>query len=386
MVSFLNSYVSGNSIHIGSTQEAEEAVAQNTFDLEYRVNEERYFFTAKDVGQAVNYTADLGNEEGVIWSLVWCADSKDRLKNNLENMSLDFSINEKTVDQNKLTWSNFNNNDNACAAAYLYLDKWPEGSHNLVQRYTFKTQINDGTEDYPAGTITYNYAVTVHPEKNLAPTSDTQVCLNALDDASKQALSGMQPVLCEPFNRWDNLWSDKTDDDFATSTALIQDGLLSYQVTAKKGVFRHQNLSLNKNLIYETPPTSDFGISLSTRRQGNAKGALIGFFFRKTGGDMYVFEINDTEQTYSAYILLPGEWRAIKEATKFTSIKPGDWNQITMTAKGEQFVFFINGVAAYTFVDKSLSSGDIGFAMEIPDGGASEVFEFDNILLAKPPE
>ena len=51
--------------------------------------------------------------------------------------------------------------DMHCRFYYTRVENWPPGTTHLQIKITFDQAINDGNADFPAGTHTYRYAVTL---------------------------------------------------------------------------------------------------------------------------------------------------------------------------------------------------------------------------------
>lgn len=375
--------VLGTTPYLANPQESEAAVNRNVRDIEKLINGYVPPMSPKDVDKPFHYEINLNYSEPLIWNLSWCADSKALLDDNLKKMRFSLQINQKEIPQDRRAEKYFTYGGNPCYAVYTLLDKWPKGTFQLFSAYQFLEDVNDGWETYPPGSISYTH--TVHVASNaLAPVEDVLGCVNTFDTATLSILAGMKPVLCTNFEQGDNRWISEDDDEYARTSSKLDDGALEYRIDAKKGVYFHPTLPLRSNPLMDEMVFDNFGISITARRRGTSSEGMYGVYFRETDNEMFVFEINDTAQTYSVYMPLPGTWRPIKESTSNPHIKPGDWNTITMKANVEQFVFYINGQPAYTFVDSRLPRGGVGLAMEMTNPNESEVFEFDKLLLVAP--
>ncbi len=109
------------------------------------------------------YTVPLDGSQTMIWAYAWCAADQATLDANLERITLKFEMDGKPVDSNQMSTYDLQSNGRQCRLTYAALLDWPGGEHHLTTSATFKSQINDGTTDYPAGEYVLEYTVYVKP-------------------------------------------------------------------------------------------------------------------------------------------------------------------------------------------------------------------------------
>lgn len=114
-------------------------------------------------GKTYTYTVALTKDQDALFGTSWCTTTKTLLVDNWSHITLKFTVNDTPVDNSQFTIvENESQQDNLiCRYYYTLLYDWPEGRHTLLIKMTFDEKINDGLSDYPAGTHTYDYDVTV---------------------------------------------------------------------------------------------------------------------------------------------------------------------------------------------------------------------------------
>ena len=119
-----------------------------------------------EVGKVFPYTIVLKESMPMVWGFGWCSTSQEILEQNLSQILIKFSMNGKIVPADAIavvnqTGQDANGKDVWCRSAALVPDRWPSGEHHLETEITFKSKINDGMVDYPAGSIRNEYTVFV---------------------------------------------------------------------------------------------------------------------------------------------------------------------------------------------------------------------------------
>ena len=114
-------------------------------------------------GQTYTYTVALTKDQAVLFGTSWCTTTQTLLVDNWSHIALKFIVNDTPIDNSQFTIvETESQQDNlVCRYYYTLLYDSPEGEHVLMIKVTFDEQINDGLADYPAGTHTYEYDVTV---------------------------------------------------------------------------------------------------------------------------------------------------------------------------------------------------------------------------------
>lgn len=76
----------------------------------------------------------------------------------------------------------------------------------------------------------------------------------------------------------------------------------------------------------------------------------------------YIFEYTNSG-SFSVWKLNGNNYTALKGWTKTTAVAPGNWNTLRVTAKGNQFKFYINGHLVWSGTDSSYTTGQVGLGM-----------------------
>ena len=111
------------------------------------------------------YTIQLSGEQPVLWTWGWCATTQDILNQNLQHITVAFSMNGQPVPLDQFYVSDSQGTDAQgntlpCHSWATVASNWPPVSA-LQTVVTFDAKINDGMNDYPAGNQTFVYAVTL---------------------------------------------------------------------------------------------------------------------------------------------------------------------------------------------------------------------------------
>jgi len=144
---------------VASPSEAEAAFEAQTPWLE-DLAPESYDITSQ-AGETYTYTIAMDRSQDVMWVYGWCATTKELLTQNWDNISLVFTLDGEEVPLDSFVRLEGNFDELECRLYYTLLTDWPGGEHLLTTEVTFTTAINDGLDDYPAGTHVYEYRVQV---------------------------------------------------------------------------------------------------------------------------------------------------------------------------------------------------------------------------------
>jgi hypothetical protein len=151
--------VEEESPRIGSVLESELALAEGVPWLT-ELAEEDYDITAQ-AGETYTYTVTLDQSRDVIWMYGWCTNSEELLRQNWENITLAFGVNGEDVRLDRFAMLESGFEDQHCRLYYALVTDWPQGEHELITEVTFETELDDGTDIYPAGTHWYKHIVSV---------------------------------------------------------------------------------------------------------------------------------------------------------------------------------------------------------------------------------
>ena len=114
-------------------------------------------------GRTYPYTIAISPTEKTLWGFGWCAQDSATTDQNLAEMNMMYSLNGLDISQDQMAVYEGFAGSVYCRFYGLLLTNWPEGEHHLKTILTLKSDISDGTTDYPAGTMEYDYNVYVAP-------------------------------------------------------------------------------------------------------------------------------------------------------------------------------------------------------------------------------
>ncbi len=190
------------------------------------------------------------------------------------------------------------------------------------------------------------------------------------------APSDWRVILCDQFDGNVNGWpTGNSSDEFATSSLQIANGKYQWNLTANRGTVHHS--------LPKTVSLTDFYLTVVAQRISGVGGAGYGVIFRSDGANYYYLSLRD-DQIYRFAKLYRLKWTILTDWTRASAIRPGEANRLTVKAEGSHFTFFVNDQQVGEADDNQLTAGGAGLAVEVPNGGESAVFEFDNFELRAP--
>jgi C-terminal processing protease CtpA/Prc len=146
---------------VGTQAETQNALANSVKFIRDLAPEQ---YTDKELSQAghiYTYTVALTQETPLLWDDGWCAKDQATLTDNLSHIKRTFSINGQAVDPSTFDHWQGTATGMMCSLDTALVSQWPHGTTELDVAVTFDAKINDGQSDYPAGTHTYKYLVTL---------------------------------------------------------------------------------------------------------------------------------------------------------------------------------------------------------------------------------
>ncbi|MBM4422999.1 MAG: hypothetical protein FJ030_06345 [Chloroflexi bacterium] len=146
---------------VGALDELETALNSDTAFLDSLSKEQYDSAELSQAGETYTHTIDLPEEQPLIWQTNWCTTTEDILNQNLERMGIEFVVNGQTLDPSHIAAFTTRGGDLYCAYFMALVYDWPSGTTTLEIHVTFEEKINDGMADYPKGTHTYQYNVTL---------------------------------------------------------------------------------------------------------------------------------------------------------------------------------------------------------------------------------
>jgi hypothetical protein len=114
-------------------------------------------------GKTLTYTIYLEKSEPLAWGMGWCATTEAVLSQNFDHISYTFILNGKNILLDQFVEVEYysENTQGYCRQYYTILTDWSPGEHLIKTIIEYDQLINDGWDDYPAGTKTYEYRVIV---------------------------------------------------------------------------------------------------------------------------------------------------------------------------------------------------------------------------------
>ena len=147
---------------IGSAKEAERAWKKNVSYLEELSSVDPDLPEINQPGDVYQYKISFEKSRAALWSYGWCTTSPKILAENFKNIQLEFLVGNRAVPMDQLAMRNSRSDDDLfCREYYSVINTWPRGRFQLETRVSFLKGLNDGLDDYPAGTHYFRYAVTV---------------------------------------------------------------------------------------------------------------------------------------------------------------------------------------------------------------------------------
>jgi len=106
-------------------------------------------------------TAAVGHE--YLWPIHWCANNQKNLQVDIDNITTIFTVNGRTVPDKYILDYDFDANTGwKCNYRALIISDWLSNTQYTLQvERIFKTSIDDGQQEYPAGSYIYKLVLTV---------------------------------------------------------------------------------------------------------------------------------------------------------------------------------------------------------------------------------
>ena len=153
---------------LGTASETKSAIESSSANALEQLAAEAY--TPEDFMQmdkTFQYTIDLTSDEPALWSYGWCATTSAILQDNLKHITPRFLMNDIPVAISRFYTFTSRTTDSQsgktlqCQSYAMLVSHWPQGTTSLQTIATFDALVNDGLNDYPAGTQTFDYTVTL---------------------------------------------------------------------------------------------------------------------------------------------------------------------------------------------------------------------------------
>jgi hypothetical protein len=229
---------------------------------------------------------------------------------------------------------------------------------------------------------TTNSSATQTAVAQAAQVEATRVAFQAATVAAevlRAEVSAWPVLMSDSFDDNANNWveDEMDDDEYASINWDIQDGQYRWEATAIQGfVWR---------VWPEISRAEDFYVSVDVQHTSGIGNAQYGIIFRNSEEPVsyYYFEVHETRE-FSIFFFNDESWETLVPLTSSTAIVPGQVNQLEVVGQGEHFVFFINDVFVGEVVESSLTVGEVGLAIGLPDEGNTAVIVFDNFEVKTP--
>ncbi|HXF86553.1 MAG TPA: hypothetical protein VNK49_14325 [Anaerolineales bacterium] len=149
---------------LASAEEAVEAMQAGTRYLEEFATVIPELPEINQPGDIYTFEIELPESVPLVWSYGWCTTTTEILEENFSHIRLAFLMNETSVPFDHFVTAEFEQPDGSVCRQYAVLvSSWPAGRHLLETYVTFRQDIHDGWNLYPAGTHVFKYFVTVQP-------------------------------------------------------------------------------------------------------------------------------------------------------------------------------------------------------------------------------
>lgn len=132
-------------------------------NLEDNANESYEFEDYFRMGKTRNYTINLKNSTYASVSAWWCARNRRILRNNLADLDISISIDDRPIDLKKEAawWELMRDENTQCQFIEVVAHNWGEGEHTITTSIKVKQKINNGIEDFEPGENKGIYKLTV---------------------------------------------------------------------------------------------------------------------------------------------------------------------------------------------------------------------------------
>ena len=218
-----------------------------------------------------------------------------------------------------------------------------------------------------------NFELRVSPVELAQLTSTAQVARETTDARSEWPL-----VLYDSFDSNRNDWpADEYDDESGTRSRLLTRGKYRWDISTKQSVLWEA--------VPDVEPVSDFHLMVDVIQTSGPEDSDYGVQLRRSddGSSFYLFAIGDN-RNFAFFLWQNGEWNELMGWEETFAIKPGEVNQLTVSAQGSHFTLFINDVFVGEIKDGHLGEGKVGLWVEIRHAGDQAIFEFDDFELRAP--
>ena len=163
--------------------------------------------------------------------------------------------------------------------------------------------------------------------------------------------------------------------------------LITGEKSIASGRYRWEGNAIDDVIWWSIPDmeaVSDFYLTAKVRRVSGVEDGQYGLIFMRADNDNYgLFKIEDS-QYFKFSIRHEGEWDTVIDWTESSTVRPGEFNRLTIVAVESHFTFYINDQYVGEADEARLNPGEAGVAIELLEAGDAAVFEFDDFEVHVP--
>lgn len=170
----------------------------------------------------------------------------------------------------------------------------------------------------------------------------------------------------------------KKSNSYANSNLQVVDGLLRFDITAKKSVFSnwfpYQNIS------------EDFYVTSQVRKVIGPIDAEYGLTFRINGDQILFFAIQDSGIMRVGVRDIKNKWQDNLLIEYSEDIKASENNELVVIGLGSHYTFCINEVFVAETTNTTYQYGKIGIGVELDNINDKASIEYDDFIIYTPPD
>lgn len=210
---------------------------------------------------------------------------------------------------------------------------------------------------------------------------------------STPSLEKFAAELLSEAQRWQAVVGGHFDSDTWPETSYESDVWHSTSIITENDTFLAtvtyigEGSEAGKWFIPVLDQVSDFYLNVDGRLVRGSDSNSYGLLFRSNGADTptYAFRCFEDRRRFDVQIITDETWKELTGATPSPGILPGEFNRLTVIARGTDFYFYIDGKFVHHVSDHEMARGNVGLRVSAKKG-VEQVVEFDNFELRIPPE
>ena len=136
-------------------------------NITYLAKEKYFLSDYNKMNNTLTFTVNMNISKPVLWKANWCAKNKQTLEENLQQIQVQFFLNNDEILPARFAHEYYENEDVGemngwnCFVYKTVLTDWKPGTYEIITKFNFLRKINDGRYDYPKGWQASLYTVTV---------------------------------------------------------------------------------------------------------------------------------------------------------------------------------------------------------------------------------